>query len=121
MWFSTVLLSLVLIFFASSAIAADEEQNAASTPGRELLVNPDAELNALLSPTPRNASKATQREGVSLGGDDGNLCFTMRSYKVKRTERVTDGERAQRSYTTCEMAGNYRFRTAVSNGKSEKK
>jgi hypothetical protein len=120
MRFSTVLLSLGLIFFASSAIAADEEQIAASTPGGELLVNPDADLNALLSPTPGNPSH-TGREGVALGVDDGNVCFTMRSYKVKRAERLTDGERAQRSYTTCEMAGNYRLRTAVSNVKAEKK
>jgi hypothetical protein len=44
---------------------------------------------------------------------DGNVCYTMRMYKLKPTERLSDGERVSRAYTTCEMASNYQYRSAV--------
>jgi hypothetical protein len=37
----------------------------------------------------------------------------MRIYKLKRSERVSDGESVSRGYTTCEMASNYQYRSAV--------
>ena len=40
-------------------------------------------------------------------------CLKLRMYKVKRTERLADGETASRGYTTCEWASNYQMRTAV--------
>ena len=40
-------------------------------------------------------------------------CGTMRMYKVKRTERLADGESGMRGYTTCEIFSNYQVRSAV--------
>lgn len=51
-------------------------------------------------------------EPKSAALDDG-LCYTMRMYKVKRTERVADNQSASRGYSTCELAKNYQFRSAV--------
>ena len=44
---------------------------------------------------------------------DGDVCYTMRMYKLKRTERLSDGETGRRGYTTCEMASNYQYRSAI--------
>lgn len=44
---------------------------------------------------------------------DDNLCLTLRMYKVKRTERLSDNESASRGYTTCELATNYQVRSAI--------
>ena len=40
-------------------------------------------------------------------------CLTLRTYKVKRTERLMDNESASRGYTTCQALSNYQIRTAV--------
>lgn len=40
-------------------------------------------------------------------------CGTMRMYKVKRTERLADGESGVRGYTTCEIFSKYQVRSAV--------
>ncbi len=42
----------------------------------------------------------------------GNVCYTMRSYKVKRRERFAENESGRASYSTCEMASAYRLRSA---------
>ena len=107
---STILLSLCLIFVPGNAIAADHEQNADASliSNGELLGVAGSDSNALRSQFPQTS----QREGQSLAGADGNVCYTMRSYKVKRTERLQDGEHARRGYTTCEMSSNYRLRSA---------
>jgi hypothetical protein len=42
-----------------------------------------------------------------------DLCYTMRTYKVKRKEHFADGESGSRGYSTCEMATNYQVRSAV--------
>ena len=43
-----------------------------------------------------------------------DVCYTIRSYKVKRTERLTDNQDGVRGYSTCEMASSYRLRSADS-------
>jgi hypothetical protein len=52
---------------------------------------------------------------LSPNGDfvagDANLCYTMRSYKVKRTERLNDNESGVTGYSTCEMASTYKLRS----------
>jgi hypothetical protein len=35
----------------------------------------------------------------------------MRSYKVKRTERLNDNESGVTGYSTCEMASTYKLRS----------
>ena len=46
-----------------------------------------------------------------LGAGDANVCYTMRSYKVKRTERLNDNESGVTGYSTCEMASTYKLRS----------
>ncbi|HZQ18830.1 MAG TPA: hypothetical protein VFA90_08915 [Terriglobales bacterium] len=40
-------------------------------------------------------------------------CLTLRMYKVKRTERLSDGDTGMRGYTTCELASDYQMRSAI--------
>lgn len=112
---STILLSLCLIFVTGNAIGADHQQNADASliSNGELLGVFGSDSNLLRSQFPQ----MSQDEGRSLAGADGNVCYTMRSYKVKRIERLQDGQRARRGYTTCEMADNYRLRSAEANVK----
>ncbi len=42
----------------------------------------------------------------------GNVCYTMRSYKVKPKERFAENESGRVGYSTCEMASAYRLRSA---------
>jgi hypothetical protein len=42
-----------------------------------------------------------------------DLCYTMRTYKVKRKEHFADGESGSRGYSTCELASNYQVRSAI--------
>ena len=46
----------------------------------------------------------------------GGLCYSMRTYKVKRTERLGSGESASRGYSTCELAANFQFRLVRATG-----
>lgn len=41
-----------------------------------------------------------------------DLCYTMRMYKVKATERLKDNETGRRGYTTCQLARDYQIRSA---------
>jgi hypothetical protein len=70
-------------------------------------IKPDAKSGALQLPAPRLGveSRADTNESV---------CYTMRSYKVKRTERLDDNQSGVRGYSTCEMASSYRLRSADS-------
>jgi hypothetical protein len=43
---------------------------------------------------------------------DGILCYTMRTYMVKPSERLADDESGLRGYSTCQLASSYRFRSA---------
>jgi len=42
----------------------------------------------------------------------GNVCYSMRSYKVKPKERFAENESGRVGYSTCEMASAYRLRSA---------
>ena len=65
-----------------------------------------------------------QPEGRSLAvvtaDANGNVCYTMRSYKVKRTERLADNDSGRRGYSTCEMASSYHVRSADGQAKKQK-
>jgi len=39
------------------------------------------------------------------------VCFTMRTYKVKPTERLQDGEIGLRGYSTCQIGSKYSVRS----------
>ena len=40
-----------------------------------------------------------------------DVCLSMRTYKVARTERLADNDSGSRGYMTCQMASNYHVRT----------
>jgi hypothetical protein len=63
---------------------APESKGAVVRPGQPLLLNP-------------------------LAG----VCFTMRTYKVKPTERLQDNENGMQGYSTCHMGSDYRIRDVV--------
>ena len=56
-------------------------------------------------------SPPTLQPTFTILNDD--VCYTMRSYKVKRKEHLADGESGSRGYSTCEMATNYQVRSAI--------
>src|SRR5690349_17160930 len=118
----TFLRSLVFLLAASAcALAADpttvsvlaEGSQAASAPaapwfGGMKHVNP-----AVTFASPASRFRSNVRSPVSTFAVlRGNVCLTMRSYKVKRTERLSDNESGMRGYSTCEMARNYDIRTS---------
>jgi len=50
-----------------------------------------------------------------------NVCYTMRSYKVKRKERFAEGERGRSGYSTCEKASNFHVRSADDDSQAKPK
>jgi hypothetical protein len=100
-----ILLSLFLALVASGAIAADNNEKASPA-----TISNDAKLSAGVY---SGLDLSTETKSRTQTNDD--VCYTMRTYKVKRTERLTDRQRGRRGYTTCEMAGNYRLRSADAN------
>jgi hypothetical protein len=57
-------------------------------------------------------AKSQPAPEAQMANADG-VCYTMRMYKVKATERLAGGESASRGYSTCELARNYQIRSAV--------
>jgi hypothetical protein len=45
-------------------------------------------------------------------------CYYMRLYKVKPTERLADNESGSLGYSTCQLAKNYQFRSAVAHSRT---
>ena len=97
-----ILLSLSLALVATGATAADNNEKASPA-----TVSNDAKLSAGVYSGPDLTAEIRSRAQTN---DD--VCYTMRTYEVKRTERLTDRQRSLRGYATCEMAGNYRLRSA---------
>src|SRR5437899_2959875 len=56
-------------------------------------------------------SVTARRIGRTRTGVDpnANICFTMRSYKVKRTERLANNENGLTGYSTCEMGSSFQL------------
>jgi hypothetical protein len=119
------LLILLIAALCSLAIAADQSSATSSTQptinARTLHsvptlwpsgVNPAKGYT--FDTAPPNIKLDTNAHGTWVPGYlHGDVCLTMRMYKVKRTERIFDSERAFRGYTTCEMASNYQIRTSL--------
>ena len=97
-----ILLSLFLALVATGATAADNNEKASPA-----TVSNDAELSGGVY---SGLDLSTEAKSRTQRNDD--VCYTMRTYKVKRTERLTDRQRSLRGYATCEMAGNYRLHSA---------
>jgi hypothetical protein len=97
-----ILLSLFLALVATGATAADNNEKASPA----TVSNEAKRSGGVYS----GLNLTTETESRTQTNDD--VCYTMRTYKVKRTERLTDRQRSLRGYATCEMAGNYRLRSA---------
>jgi len=110
-----LLLALLLAGISSAAMAADNTTSPPSSDSLQSVIT-----QAVEQPSGLIYSVAkVRREGepsmtdVPLAKLDDGVCFTMRMYKLKRGERFSDEESGRRGYTTCEMASNYQYRSAV--------
>ena len=114
----------LLALVASCALAADNPAKSQTAPNSDvhnyaatLTESAAPDLQGLISrlrPLDANTKnhQSVDAEHQSLRDLNGNVCYTMRTYKVKRTERLKDGETAHRGYTICETGAQYRFRSA---------
>src|SRR5579864_2409069 len=118
-----------LVSISVAAMAADKPANTPSeSSGSENALlqstSPVQDITALTNPfldgrlnSDLPALKKTDPGSYSLSDLNGDVCYTMRSYKVKRTERLRDDQSGRRGYTTCEMAASYRVRSAKAKAK----
>ena len=123
MRFSKLFFSLLILIFtfgvSGCASAADNETSPASDLKYQLqggLFSEDAAGPGQLGlPVLSLADSVTARRiGRTRTGVDpnANICFTMRSYKVKRTERLAKNEDGLTGYSTCKMESSFRVRSA---------
>ena len=124
MTFSRALLCLFVISISIAAVAADKPANAAREPtetqnpifGFQSTTSPDSTV--LVNPFIQDKAdsdllgQGARSDSYSLSELNGDVCYTMRSYKVRRTERLRENQSGLRDYSTCQMASNYRVRSA---------
>ena len=123
MRFSKLFFSLLILIFTVGvsvcAVAADDQTSTVSDSKYQLqggLFNESAAgpgqlgLSAFSLPDGVKAQRTRRtRTGIN---PDASVCFTMRSYKVKRTERLVNNENGLTGYSTCEMESSFRLRSA---------
>lgn len=115
------LLCIALLLMAAAALAEDKQsppqvnndpQIAFAAPDATTAANfPQLYFNAQGDPSKPRFNAPSKLRNRALAAVDGNTCYTMRSYKVERTERFGD-EVTPRGYTTCQMASGFRVRSA---------
>jgi hypothetical protein len=104
---------LTSVVFLGTAMAGGRETSAAAS--GELRI-PAAKTGSGDSPLVPGRSDGTVIVRMGPGGQRIELspfegvCFTMRTYKVKPTERLQDNETGTAGYSTCQMGSNYRVR-----------
>jgi len=94
--------SVVLALTSPSIAVAADQNSAAGAPNSS-----SADQAILLRGLDSSRPLLNRNAGVPLA--DKDVCYTIRSYKVKPTERVEEGEAG---YSTCELASSYRIRSA---------
>jgi len=75
--------------------------------------------NLVFTPDSRDrvpSARFRTRHGLSLADVNGDVCYTMRTYKLKPTERIRDQENF-RGYSECEMASDFQIRSAEAHEK----
>jgi len=131
MSFSKLAVSLLSVLFLVAELsgrATAEDRQTSSPPSLNATQNelfalandsPQSGRSVLTSPFKHSDASSgvlhlrdVQPEDRSLADVNGDVCYTMRSYKVKRTERLADNETDHRGYSTCEMASSYHVRAA---------
>lgn len=83
--------------------------------GSRLLFPGAASHASALPPDTRDRVPPAQfrtRQGLSLANVNGDVCYTMRTYKVKPSERIREHENLFRGYSECEVASNFQIRSA---------
>lgn len=116
-------LILLLAGAASSTMAADEPQsqaqsNSLQSAASDGLAQTFRQSHGLiLSVAKAGTLNHSPNADPPLAKLDDGVCYTMRMYKLKRAERVAEGESLSRGYTTCEMASNYQYRSAVAHSR----
>ena len=106
---------LTLAAFVGTATAADDTTSAAASGQFRIpIAQTRSGASSLIAPHDTDAPVVVRMgprgQGIELSQFAG-VCFTMRSYKVKPTERLRDGESASTGYSTCEMGSNYKVRS----------
>ena len=117
-------LLLVVAAFSCGAFAADEQKISQSASSAQSLSSQSAMVSADLrvghysnlsdSREPRSVDARSDRKAtwrVPLNATNG-ICYTIRMYKVKATERLSDSESGMRGYSTCQFARDYQVRSA---------
>jgi hypothetical protein len=107
---------LLSVVFVSAAMAADKATSAAASDQPRLsIAQTDSGAVSLAAPSYESVIAQLDRtkhvdRRVNLNPLAG-VCFTMRSYKVKRTERFRDDESAATAYSTCQVGLGYTVRS----------
>jgi len=115
---------LVLAVASTSAFAADPNSTPASSSEASSVTLDSIHLAPWFTGTKGNDSQPaaagrtktawSRTPAFAVPGALNEVsCLTLRTYMVKRTERLTDNESAARGYTTCQPVSNYQIRTEV--------
>ncbi len=117
-------LLLLIVAFSSGAFAADEQKISKAASSTQSLFSQSAIVSADLRVGPysgfsdsrehSSADTSSDRKAtwhIPLNEANG-ICYTVRMYKVKGTERLSDGETGMRGYSTCQFARDYQVRSA---------
>ncbi len=104
-----------VLVLAGAAVAADNTSSPISSDSVQSAITQavDQPSGLIYSVAKARAEGEPPVADPPLAKLDDGVCYTMRMYKVKRRERFSDGETGRRGYTTCEMASNYQYRSAV--------
>jgi hypothetical protein len=112
------LLTLALVSVGSSALAKDKEANSASQAASadsaaiRLEAVPDFSPQTGMPNPPTRLQFSQIDRGIPHMND--GICYTMRTYMVKATERLIDNESGFRGYSSCQTASTYNLRSAES-------
>ena len=108
---------LLSMVFVSAAMAADKAPSAAS-PEQPRISLAETGSDAVFSVAPPYEFLIPRLDRTNRSDRRVNLnplagvCFTMRSYKVKRTERFRGDGSAAMAYSTCQLGSGYNVRSA---------
>ena len=123
MRFSKLFFFLLILIFTVGvsvcAVAADNQTSPVSDQNYQLQGGLFSENAAapgqfglpVLSLADSVKAERTRRTRMGIN-PDANVCFTMRSYKMKRAERLANNEHGLTGYSTCEMGSSFRLRSA---------
>lgn len=119
-------LFLAVVAAASLSLAADKQANpsaagSAATSAPQA-VSPEPSAFGVAPSTRFPEEVLTTLHALQVGRKvltlvpgtlDGNVCLTLRTYKVKRTERLSENESGMIGYSSCQMASKFQVRSAV--------